>query len=192
MHLPLFPLHAVLLPGGLMPLRVFETRYLDMIGRCLRENAAFGICLIRSGHDTGAPAEIHTTGVTARLIDWESLEGGLLGVVAQGECKFRVRESHVEKDRLTVADVELLEPEPRLALPEDYAPLADFLKGILAHLTKPYDRVEPQYEDAGWVGGRLTELLPFKPALKQRLLELEDPVARLEQLRLALQTRMFA
>ncbi|MGH8247298.1 MAG: LON peptidase substrate-binding domain-containing protein, partial [Gammaproteobacteria bacterium] len=90
-RLPLFPLHAVLFPGGVLPLRIFEARYLSMVSQCLRSNSPFGVCLIRSGSEVGIPADCHDVGTSARITDWSGAAGGLLVVVARGERIFRIR-----------------------------------------------------------------------------------------------------
>ena len=86
--LPLFPLHTVLFPGGLLPLRIFESRYLDMISDCLRNDRGFGVCLISAGREVGDGAECFDVGTLARIQDWDSTPDGLLGIIARGEQRF--------------------------------------------------------------------------------------------------------
>lgn len=186
MRIPLFPLHTVLFPGGLLSLRIFETRYLDMISRCLRDSSGFGVCLIAAGAEVGEAAEVRPVGTLARIVDWSSLPDGLLGVTVQGERRFRVLRSEVREDRLRVAEVELLaESDPR-PLPEDYAALAALLARLLDELGGVYARGPRRLDDAGWVGGRLVELLPLDLEFKQSCLELDDVLLRLARLREAM------
>lgn len=179
MRIPLFPLHTVLFPGGVLPLRIFEARYLDMISRCLRDSSGFGICLIAAGAEVGEAAEVHRVGTLARIIDWSALPGGLLGVTVEGERRFRVLRSEVRPDRLRVAEVELLdEPEPG-RLPQGYAFLAELLGRLLDELGGIYAQRPRRPAETGWVVGRLMELLPLDLELKQHCLELDDPLRRL-------------
>src|SRR5215213_566751 len=102
MEFPLFPLNTVIFPGGMLPLRIFEPRYLDMVSNCLRNDTGFGVCLIKRGRETGQPAEIFTIGTLCKIVDWATLPDGLLGVTAQGERKIKVMASRVQSDHLLV------------------------------------------------------------------------------------------
>lgn len=177
--LPLFPLHTVLFPGGVLPLRIFERRYLDLVADCLRNDRGFGVCLIRSGHEVGEAAEAFTVGTLARIQDWDNTPEGLLAITVRGERRFRVLESGVRVDQLSVARVEWLEEPPATALPLEYAPLARLLERLLDDLDPPFKDIQRELDDAGWVGARLIELLPLDPLEKQALLELDDPLRRL-------------
>lgn len=185
--LPLFPLHSVLFPGGPLPLRVFESRYLDMISSCLKAESGIGICLIRSGSEVGEAAETYEVGTLSRITYWNQRPDGLLGVTVCGEQRFRILSREVRPNKLVVAEVELLENEPELPLPEDYRPLARLLQSVVEQLGQPYVKMPKLYDEAGWVGARLTELLPFSLDQKQYLLQLNDPVQRLERLTAILQ-----
>lgn len=187
LSLPLFPLHSVLFPGGPLPLRVFETRYLDMISECLKANTGIGICLIRTGSEVGEAAETYEVGTLSRITYWNQRPDGLLGVTVRGEQRFRILSSEVRPNKLIVAEVELLANEPELALPESYRPLARLLENIVEQLGHPYVKMPKRYDEAGWVGARLTELLPFRLDQKQYLLQLDDPLLRLERLTAILQ-----
>ncbi len=185
-RLPLFPLASVLLPGGRAALRLFEPRYLDMVSGCLRRDSGFGICLIRSGGEAGQPALPFGVGTEVRIIDWDRQPDGLLGIVVEGQHKIRVREMEVQADNLVVATVEVLPPEPPAAVPDDCRVLVEILRQILDRV-EPVIRYEhPRWDDAGWVGSRLTELLPLPPRVRQYLVELDNPLARLTELRAAL------
>jgi Lon protease-like protein len=179
MKVPLFPLNTVLYPGGPLPLRIFETRYIDMIGRCLKNDESFGVLLIRSGTETGQ-ASTYDVGTLARITDWYQGSDGLLGVTAIGEQRFRLVSSERLADGLNVGEIELLRNEPEVALPDDFKPLAKILDGVLDDLGGLYEVLERRPEDAGWVGYRFAEILPIAPEQKQTCLEAGDPLARLE------------
>ncbi|HEU4589354.1 MAG TPA: LON peptidase substrate-binding domain-containing protein [Steroidobacteraceae bacterium] len=178
----LFPLHTVLFPGGPLPLRIFETRYTDMVRRCMREQQPFGVVLIREGEEAGAVASTADVGCSARIADFHRLQDGLLGISCVGERKFRVQRVWRAPDGLNMAEVTWLEPERELALPPQYARIGATVRRALGELAAQYQHVEKKFEDAGWVGARLSELLPIEPADKQALLELDDPIARLDAL----------
>jgi uncharacterized protein len=186
MRIPLFPLQTVVFPEGLLPLRIFEARYLDMVSRCLREDGGFGICQIRSGSEVGAAAEIYDVGTYVRIVEWSQSQDGLLAITVKGEKKFRVLSSTVESDQLRTAEVEWLPEEQEAALPEEFRTLAELLERIVSQLGEAYPGPAPRFDLAGFVGARLTEILPLKAALKQELLEQDDPLVRLFALRDAL------
>lgn len=181
-RIPLFPLHTVLFPGGPLPLRVFEPRYLQMIGDCLRSDTCFGVCLISDGREVGEAATPHNTGTTARIVDWHQRHDGLLGITARGERRFRVLAREVQRNQLAVAKVELLPEDDEMEVPAKYVALADLLRRILDQAGHHYADLPRRFGDAAWVGYRLAELLPLSLPRKQYLLEIEDPAARLEQL----------
>jgi Lon protease-like protein len=177
--IPLFPLHTVLFPGGPLPLRIFEARYTDMVGRCSREQKPFGVVLIQDGDEAGEVATTATVGCTARIADFCTLEDGLLGISFVGERMFRVLRVCREADGLNLGEVELLPAEPDLALPGNFAPLGEIVRRAMEELAEHYEHVEKKLDDAAWVGSRLAELLPLQLLDKQVLLEMSDPVARL-------------
>lgn len=183
MRLPLFPLHSVLFPGGLLPLRIFETRYLDMVRDCLRNDTGFAVCAIESGQEVGPAPNIHRLGTLARIADWNQRDDGLLGIVARGEQRLRILDYAVAGNGLLVGEVELLDAEePVRPLPGDYGRLRDLLQRMLEQLGGPYGALVTAYDDAGWVGARLSELLPLPSARKQQLFEMDDPLRRLDEL----------
>lgn len=182
LEIPLFPLQTVLFPGGPLPLRIFEPRYVDMISHCLKTGIGFGVLLIRAGEETG-PAATHEVGTVASIVDWDQLSDGTLGVVVLGGARFMLRSARRQEDGLNLGVVELLEPEPTVALPERFTDMARLLEGVFEDLGPHYRHVTPDFGDAGWVGCRLAELLPIDIEHKQRCLELFDPVARLEYLK---------
>jgi Lon protease-like protein len=179
---PLFPLRTVLFPEGPLPLRVFEPRYLDMVSRCLRAGSTFGVLLLLAGSETGA-AQTATLGTLARIADWYQGSDGILGITAVGTRRFELRSVDQQEDGLYVGDVEPLGDEPRVALPEEYHPMAELLEVILDDLGKLYEELPKHFGDATWVGYRFAEILPMPIAQKQHCLQLTDPIARLEFVR---------
>jgi hypothetical protein len=177
----LFPLNIVLFPGGPLPLRIFETRYLDMVRRCMRGTQDFGVVLIREGNETG-PAETVDVGTLAKIVDFHQLSDGLLGLSCVGQERFRIRSRSRQSDGLNVADVEWLPAEPAMAVPERHARLPKLLKNVLPQLGEVYEGMELRLDDAAWVGHRLAEILPIPLADKQACLELDDPLQRLDVL----------
>jgi uncharacterized protein len=179
--LPLFPLGTVLFPGGPLRLRIFEPRYLDMVRQCLKESRAFGVVLILEGEEAGEVASVAGSGTTARVVDFDTLPDGLLGIDCVGEQRFRVLRRWQQGDGLNVAEVDYLPDDPPCALPAELAHLGELLREVLPQLGERYAHVVAHYEDAGWVGNRWAEVLPLTVAEKQQLLELDDPLARLAQ-----------
>jgi hypothetical protein len=185
-ELPLFPLQTVLLPDGLLALRVFEPRYVDMVARCLRGANRFGVVAIREGAEVGA-ATTYDYGTSAEIVDWHQEPGGLLGILAAGREPFHIRATRREPDGLYVGTVAWLESVPAKQLTSPHEPLAALLKRLIESLPM-YHGVAAPFDDAAWVGGRLVELLPLDLALKQSLLETRDPLERLERLAAALES----
>lgn len=180
--IPLFPLHTVLFPGGPLPLRIFEARYTDMVSRCMREQLPFGVLMIDEGEEAGAVATTAAVGCSARIADFGTLPDGLLGISCVGERRFRVQRVWREPDGLNMGAVEWLSDGAAVALPGQYARLATTVRRAIGELEEHYEHVERHFEDAAWVGHRLAELLPIDLADKQALLELDDPLARLDAL----------
>jgi len=185
--IPLFPLRTVLFPGGTLPLRIFEPRYVDMIRWCMRESSGFGVVLLKEGSDVldaSTPADtpnIFSVGTEAQIIDFDQADNGLLGIVARGGEKFRVLGCGTESDGLLRGQVKRL-AEPAGPIAEDYQPLLDVLKDLLAHpLIQELNPQTDMSEDRS-VSHRLADLLPIAPELKQAFLEMEDPQQRLAQL----------
>ena len=182
MKVPLFPLRTVLYPGGPLPLRIFESRYLDMVSNCMKHDSPFGVLLIKKGSEAG-PATTYEIGTLARIVDWYQGSDGLLGVTAVGGERFRLLSSSRKPDGLNVGEIELLPTELEQTLPAEYRPLVHILSGVLDDLGRLYETLERHYDDAGWVGYRFAEILPITPEQKQDCLEADDPVRRLELMR---------
>jgi uncharacterized protein len=177
----LFPLNIVLFPDGPLPLRIFETRYVDMVRRCMRGDLSFGVALIREGAEVG-PAETFEVGTLARITDFDQLPGGLLGLSCVGERRFRVVKRSVQADGLNMGEVEWLAMEPVVPVPPRHARLADLLRNVLPQLGEVYTDIDMRLDDAAWVGHRLAEILPIPLPEKQSYLEMDDPIQRLELL----------
>ena len=179
MELALFPLSMVLFPKGPLPLRIFETRYVDMVRRCMRESSDFGVLLIREGAEVG-PASTYEVGTTAHIMDFHQLADGLLGLSCVGRQRFRVQRRHVQGDGLHVGEVVPLAQEPELPVPARHAHLSELVRNVLPQLGETYADMELQVGDAAWLGHRLAEILPIEVKDKQYCLELDDPVVRLD------------
>jgi uncharacterized protein len=181
---PLFPLNTVLYPGGQLQLRIFEPRYLDLVRECTRTGSAFGICLILDGSEVGAPARPAAVGTLAHIKDFSHREDGLLGITTEGGQRFRVVRTRVRSDGLLRGDVDLWPGEDTQQVPVEFALLPTILERLIETMG-PQWRHAPRasYDDAGWVGFRLAELLPLAGEEQQRLLEMTDPLKRLAALR---------
>lgn len=178
MQVPLFPLNVVLFPGGPLPLRIFEPRYVGMVRDCVRDDAPFGVLLIREGQETG-PASTHDIGTLARITDWYQGSDGLLGVTALGLQRFRVISSHTDESGLNIGEIEVLDDEPAHVLPDEYRDMTVILNDVLDDLGRLYEPLERHMQDASWVSSRFVEILPLDLEEKQRCLESNDPIERL-------------
>ncbi len=177
-ELPIFPLNTVLFPGGPLPLRVFEPRYLDMVSRCMREDSGFGVLLIRDGAEAGL-ADTFEIGTVAEIVDWYQGSDGLLGITAEGRHRFELEAADRQPDGLYVGTIRSIEAEPEIPVSDEYQFLIRLLKDVLDELGSHYQNIPKNYGDSAWVGYRLTEILPLPLTTKQSLLEMDDPVARL-------------
>lgn len=189
---PLFPLNTVLFPGGLLPLRVFEQRYLEMAKGCLRDNTAFGVCLIREGAEVGTPATHENVGCLAHITHWDMQQLGLLQLIAQGGRRFRAVATRTRADGLIIADILLLAEEADAPIPEKFGACRQLLERLVAEhgerlFAKPF-----LLDSSAWVGARLAEVLPLPAAARQKLLELDDALRRLEILQRLLLERALA
>ena len=187
MIIPLFPLRSVLFPGGRLPLKIFEQRYMEMAKVCLKESSSFGICLLVAGEEVArpgqAPAAPEEVGTLAHIADWDMPQLGVLNIVAQGGDRFRVLRHWVEPSGLLRGEIEVV-PEPAvLTIPGAYARLVPLLRAIVDDMadTAPNAPAKPhRFFDANWLGMRYAEVLPIPLAARQKLLEIEDGIDRLE------------
>lgn len=182
LSIPIFPLHTVLFPHGALPLRIFEPRYLDMISTCMKGGNGFGICLIKEGSEVGKAADTYETGTLSEISYFNMDANGMLCITAHGKQRFHILSKSVQANQLTIADVELLPNESEHKIPNEYSPAVDILRNLLEQLGYPFAKLEKHYDDASWVGSRLAELLPLRLEHKQYLLQLDDPIQRLERL----------
>jgi Lon protease-like protein len=180
-EIALFLLHTVLFPGGRLPLRIFEQRYMEMAKTCLKDNAPFGVCLIHQGKEVGEPAVPVGVGCLARIAEWDMPQLGVLQVTARGESRFRILDQRVQADGLVRAAIELLPEGDDAPLPDAAARYAKLLERVIeqhpALLERPH-----RLDSSAWVSARLAELLPLPLEAKQALLETENGRARLEKL----------
>lgn len=179
-ELPLFPLRTVLFPDGELRLRVFEPRYLDMVKHCSRSGSGFGVCLILDGDEVGRPATPAAFGTLARIVDFNTGDDGLLGLLVRGEARFHVLRTRVRDNGLIVADVDVLpESEPAHVEPE-HGLLATLLERLIERFGGPHAKAERRrFDEAAWVGYRLAEMLPFSDPERQALLQCETGHERL-------------
>lgn len=182
MNVPLFPLNSIVLPRGKIPLQLFEPRYIDMLTRCLKEDRGFVVVLLRDGAEIGPTASFYDIGTYVRIIDFQQLENGLLGITVEGTAKVSVVRSWQQDDGLNVGDVEVLLDEADSEVPERFNELPSVLRALFKHPVVRDLDMDVDYRDARHVGWRLTELLPLDKQEKQRLVELQDPLERLSRL----------
>ena len=179
----MFPLNAVLFPGGVLNLKVFERRYLDLVRDCTRQDAGFGVCLILQGSEAGEPATPAAFGTLARIVDFYTLPDGLLGISAKGAQRFHVERTRVRDNGLVHGQVRLLEDDTAREIPPEYLLLVTILERLLEKARGPHAQAErSRFDDASWVGFRLAELLPIENRERQHLLQLASPLERLARL----------
>lgn len=184
--IPLFPLNTVLFPEGILELRLFEPRYLDMVSECLRSETGFGVCLIREGEEVGQAAEFFPMGTYASIIDWDQMDDGLLGITVKGERRFKVWSSELKKDNLRIGEITWLD-EAEDQMPDSYQGFSDLLKEIANRYELPLAKEAERFEEANWVSDRLAELLPFETSAKQELLEMDDALNRFDYMQALLE-----
>tara|TARA_R110002072_G_scaffold150059_2_gene298170 strand:+ start:22287 stop:22889 length:603 start_codon:yes stop_codon:yes gene_type:complete len=186
-EISLFPLQLVLFPGGKTTLQIFETRYLDMVRDCLRNNIGFGLVLIREGdqvlHDADQQLpEIAHCGTYCTIVDFDQHPTGTLEITIEGQVKFSIRDQYESTDRLMLAQVEFLPLEEETPVPTNKQHLVSLLESLASHeAVKALDLVM-DFEDARDVSARLAELLPCSNDLKQRMLEMKSPDLRLGEI----------
>jgi Lon protease-like protein len=188
--LPLFPLGTVLFPDGFLPLRVFEVRYLDMIGKCHKAGAPFGVVCLTQGAEVRLPGVSEAfcdIGTLATITRLENPQPGLMQIHCTGAQRFRITRRERLKHGLWVADVVRIDSDLAVPVPDDLQGTAAALRQLIQKLQS--GEVPPQplplqppwrFDDCGWVANRWCELLPLPPELKQRLMTLDNPLVRLE------------
>jgi Lon protease-like protein len=188
MRLPLFPLNTVLFPGCVLDLQVFEPRYLDMVSACLKRGEGFGVVGLFAGREVGEAArEFALVGCEALIRDWQQRPNGLLGIRVEGGRRFRIARAEVQRDQLTVADVDWLEPGVDAPLGDEHADLLALLTALLEHPVAAGLGMEAPVESQQVLANRLAYLLPFSLAQKLESLMLEDPAQRLRHIQTLLE-----
>jgi len=186
MELPLFPLGTVLFPNGRLPLRVFEPRYVDLVRDCLKRDRPFGVVWIREGSEVAAPTQamprLAQLGTCARIVDWDALDDGQLGLTIEGKEKFRLLSTEQRPNFLIVASVEVLPSEPELPLPERARDMIPLLEQLMRHPLIARLQLQPELEDGGRLANQLAQLLPIPETDKFTLLAEADPLLRLDRL----------
>lgn len=180
-ELPLFPLGTVLFPGGLLPLKVFEQRYVEMTKACLRDSTPFGVCLIREGQEIGQPATPQSTGCLATIEQWDVPHPNLFALLARGGGRFRIIDTSVNSSGLIIGKIEML-PEATTDAEMDEA-CEEVLRLAIKRAGADSVPGPIQLDNPVWVSYRLAEILPISPQEKQALLEMTDTGARLAKLR---------
>ena len=193
--LPLFPLGSVLFPGGSLPLRIFEVRYLDMIGKCHKIGAPFGVVALTSGSEVQKPAAseafapetFHAVGTLATIIEFSAPQPGFMVIRCAGTQRFEITHQERLKYGLWIADVRRIPDDAAMAIPDDLKAAASALGKVHTSLRArgvPQDQLPfgPPFkmDDCAWVANRWCELLPLPPAQKQQLMALDNPLVRLE------------
>lgn len=181
--LPIFPLNMVLFPGCQLDLQIFEARYLDMIGQCMKQGSGFGVVCIIKGDETGeVPGMFSRLGCEARIVDFQQQANGLLGIRVEGGRRFSFTDYQVRPDRLVVAQVQWLDEHRDQPLQEEDEDLLALLKALAEHpLVEALGMgLEPQGQQA--LAYQLAYLLPFSEREKVHLLEIADPDERLERI----------
>lgn len=184
--IPLFPLQTMLFPGGEIALQLFEPRYLDMIKRCMRDDSGFGVVAIRAGSEVaakdGSAMKLLDVGTYARIVDWDALENGRLGIIARGHDKFRIVSADTQPDHLVVAAVEFLAAEQTQAMPDEYQHLGEILNELIKHPSVAHMQLSMDGSDALQVGNLLAQLLPISIQAKYELLCCTHPLQRLARI----------
>ncbi len=180
MNIPLFPLSSIVMPGGLLPLRLFEPRYLEMVRDCFRQQSGFGVCLIKEGAEAGEAAQPFPYGTLVSIVDWDQNSDGLLNITVEGQQKFRVLATQVEKSGLLTGKVELLPKETSTSVSGEYKALQQTMHHLLEGVAPMIEYADPQLEDALWLGSRFTELLPLPNDVRHDLVAMDSPTDRLE------------
>jgi Lon protease-like protein len=186
--LPLFPLKTVLFPGGILPLKVFEQRYVAMTKACIKDDAPFGVCLLTQGEEVARSpsasnaASFANVGTRARIASWDMPQLGIFHIRAEGLTRFQVRSHTVASDGLVTGEVTGIAPEPAHELSEAFKPLAKLLEILIERVGKENFPSDIALTDASWVGYRLAELLPLPLTIKQSMLEINDADVRLTAL----------
>jgi uncharacterized protein len=186
-EIALFPLPLVLFPGGRLELQIFEARYLDMVKVCMRQDSGFGVVMIVEGEQILRNSELQLPSIShygtyCKIVDFDQRPNGFLLITIEGQTKFVIQDQFEQADRLMKANVEFLESEDPVAVPENHEHLVSLLGTLIEHEALKDRKFDIDFSEARVVGARLAELLPCPNRHKQRLLEMRDPVARLGEI----------
>jgi uncharacterized protein len=183
MKTPLFPLNTLVCPGGKLPLRVFEARYLDMVKRCLRSEEGFVVVMLKGSSDeTSVSSQIYRVGTLVKIIDFDQDEQGILCIVSEGISRVKISNPENQSDGLWLGDISKFKDDEFVSLPEEFSELQSVLKALVQHPVVKELNMDIDYDDGRQIGWRLTELLPLDNSQKQYLYELQDPIRRLEKI----------
>ena len=189
--IPLFPLNSVMFPKGRISLQIFEPRYIDMVAQCMRDGGGFGIVLISEGSEVmrlGQKMDVNRVGTFCEVVDWNQLPNGLLGITVEGRRTFQLVETWRESNQLCRAVVKFREQDgisgSAVEVGFEFEEYVELLKGLSRHPAIADLKLEVSFDNLREVAWRLSDLLPIASKEKQTLLELEDPIARLQQIEL--------
>ena len=210
MTLPLFPLTTILFPEGLLPLQIFELRYLTMIKKCIADGTGFGVVAQTVRKDAPIADETPLSpepmsqetfvavGTCAKIVAHSAPQPGLLRIDCVGGNRFTIVSCEQQKLGLWVAQVKPIEPDQAIAVPQELADTVTALRQLITSLTSQASEgqrlpmKEPYLlDDCGWVANRWCELIPMQPAQRHRLLTLDNPLIRLELVQDLLETGGF-
>lgn len=178
--LPLFPLQTVLFPDAVLPLRIFERRYIDMVRECMRAGHGFGV-VARFPGDEQSAAWHARIGTEAVITDFTTLEDGLLGLQTRGQRRFSIAATSARSDGLLIGEVDWLAPEPARPVAPEHAALQTLMRELLRH-AEVAQQLDVEPDNAGSLGFALASILPLDLGQAQQLLEITDPAARLDAL----------
>ncbi|MEM7283855.1 MAG: LON peptidase substrate-binding domain-containing protein [Pseudomonadota bacterium] len=181
MTIPLFPLRTVLFPEGLLPLRIFEPRYLEMVTHCLKNQTGFGVVLIREGREVG-PATTFNLGTEATIVDWFQGSDGLLGLHVSGRRRFEIQSVTISESGLHQGEVRFLPDDAEPVIPDQFAYMGEMLESIISRMPDEVQFQNPQTTSPNWLVARLAEILPIGLEERQECLECDTAAARLAYL----------
>ena len=189
-ELPLFPLSGVLLPFGRIPLQIFEQRYLDLVRDCMKSGTDFGVVWIRRGAEVAqrgrvAP-DLGDYGTCARIVDWDQLPNGLLGITVEGARRFELIETATRANGLVVGEVQLQDAQSPAPMLDAWQSLLDVLRSLQTHPHVQQMNLQLDYDNAWQVGYTLVQLLPLEESLKYELLGIDSVEALMQELDIVL------
>lgn len=179
---PLFPLSTVVFPGGILPLRIFEPRYLDMVSHCMRHATGFVICAAHAGEDGGFAAP-RPMGTRVAIVDFDRLDDGALGITVAGVARVSIHDARCGTDGLWWGRLDDVEEAGDGPCPIEFTQFKQIVAALIDQTGLPYEAEHADYDSASWLSARLTELLPFDAATKHELLATDDPQERLRRIR---------